>query len=186
MTAMAFCGAHRQVLEDRVDGLVFVATRAHQTFPPYVDRAARRLVAQGQAQLEAGRPRHRSLTGARVVRLAFGSAPSSRAVEIVAEMGESIPPEFLLPSVAGLIEHDARSVMAETHTPAMVIVGTRDLLTPVPAGRHLANLLGDAEFVVLPRAGHQLMQERPDELAELIDAFVGRVEAADRDKPGQS
>ena len=46
----------------------------------------------------------------------------------------------------------------------------------MPAGRHLANLLPDAELVVLPRAGHQLMQERPDELAELIDAFVARVE----------
>ncbi len=91
-------------------------------------------------------------------------------------MGSSIVPEALVPSLAGLIEHDARVALRATRTPALVVVGTRDLLTPVPSGRHLAHLLPDAELVVLPKAGHQLMQERPDELAELIDAFVARIE----------
>ena len=62
--------------------------------------------------------------------------------------------------------------------------GTRDILTPVWAGRTLARTLPDAEFVVLPRAGHQLMQERPDEVAELIDAFVARIEG-DRAQRGR-
>jgi len=71
------------------------------------------------------------------------------------------------------------------------VVGTRDLLTPVPSGRHLANLLPDADFVVLARAGHHLMQERPAELAELICAFAAKlagratsVAAAVADEPG--
>lgn len=34
MTVMQFCGAHPDVLAERVDGLVFVATRAHQGPPP--------------------------------------------------------------------------------------------------------------------------------------------------------
>ena len=85
-------------------------------------------------------------------------------------------PEALVPSLAGLFEHDARAALRATRTPALVVVGTRDLLTPVPAGRHLAHLLPDAEFVVLPKAGHQLMQERPHELADLLDAFVARID----------
>jgi hypothetical protein len=48
----------------------------------------------------------------------------------------------------------------------------------VPSARHLAHLLPDSDFVVLPKAGHQLMQERPDELAELIDAFVAKLEGS--------
>ncbi|HWJ96808.1 MAG TPA: alpha/beta hydrolase, partial [Acidimicrobiales bacterium] len=114
-----------------------------------------------------------------VVRLAFGDRPSKRAVEIVGEMARSIPPEALLPSLSGLIEHDAREALKATNTPSLVIVGTRDLLTPVPSARHLAHLLPDSELVVLPRAGHQLMQERPDELAELIDAFVARLDGTE-------
>jgi pimeloyl-ACP methyl ester carboxylesterase len=121
-------------------------------------------------------PARATVTDIRAARLAFGDKPSKKAVEIVAEMGQSMVPESLLPSLAGLIEHDARVALRATKTPALVVVGTRDLLTPVPAGRHLAHLLPDAEFVVLPKAGHQLMQERPDELAELIDAFVARID----------
>ncbi len=192
MTVMQFCGDHPDVLAERVAGLVFVATRAHQVLPPYVDRGARDLVRRGQAMLDAGRPLPaRSQLGDRIVRLAFGDRPSSTAVRIVAEMGESMEPAALVGSVGGLIEHDARAALRATSTPSMVIVGTRDLLTPVPAGRHLAHLLPDCDFVVLPRAGHQLMQERPDELAELLDGFVARIDgeapslgAAVADDPG--
>lgn len=177
MTAMQFCGDHPDVLAERVDGLVFVATRAHQVLPPYLDRGARRLVAQGQARVDGGQalPSRATVT-TQAARLAFGDRPSRRAVEIVAEMGGSMTPESLVPSLSGLIEHDARAALKATKTPSMVIVGTRDLLTPVPSASHLAHLLPDSDLVVLRRAGHQLMQERPDELAELIDAFVARVE----------
>ena len=177
MTAMQFCGEHPQVLAERVAGLVFLATRAHQVFPPYVDRGARALIAQGQGLIDAGSALPaRTIVSTRAARLAFGDKPSKKAVAIVAAMGQSMVPEALIPSLAGLIEHDARVALRATDTPALVVVGTRDLLTPVPAGRHLAHLLPDAEFVVLPRAGHQLMQERPDELADLLDAFVARIE----------
>lgn len=180
MTVMQFCGDHTDVLDERVAGLVFVATRAHQVFPPYLDRGARRLAARGQALVDRGQALPaRASTSNQIVRLAFGDHPSKKAVEIVGEMGRSIPPEALLPSLSGLIEHDARDALAATNTPSLVIVGTRDLLTPVPSARHLAHLLPDSELVVLPRAGHQLMQERPDELAELIDAFVARLDGTE-------
>ena len=181
MTVMQFCGTHPEVLAERVDGLVFVATRAHQVLPPYVDRGARLLVGRGQAMLDDGQalPARATVT-TQAARLAFGDRPSKKAIGIVAEMGRSMPPESLVPSLSGLIEHDARQALRATHTPSLVIVGTRDLLTPVPAGRHLAHLLPDSEFVVLPKAGHQLMQERPDELAELFDAFVARIDGRER------
>lgn len=177
MTVMQFCGDFPQVLADRVAGLMLVATRAHQTVPPYLDSAARRLVAGGQHRVEAGHqlPGH-ELTSTRLARLAFGDHPSPKAVRIVGEMGMAMDPAALLPSVGGLLEHDAREALRRTHTPSLVVVGTRDVLTPVPSGSHLAHLLPRSELVVLRRAGHQLMQERPDELAELLDALVARIE----------
>ncbi len=177
MAAMQFCGDFPEVLAERVAGLVFVATRAHQVMPPYVDRLARSLVARGQGRLDGGRglPGRRTVN-TRVVRAAFGDRPSAKAVGIVAEMGRSMAPAALLSSLGGLIEHDGRVALKATQTPSLVIVGTRDILTPVPAGRHLAHLLPNSELVVLRRAGHQLMQERPAELAELIDGFVRRIE----------
>jgi len=178
MTAMVFCGDFPEVLDERVAGLVFLATRAHAVLPPYVDRVGRAVLRRGQGRVDSGRalPSRATVTP-RAARLAFGERPSPRAVEIVAEMGQAMAPEALVPSVAGLLEHDAREALAATKTPSLVVVGTRDLLTPVPAARHLARQLPGPELVVLPRAGHQLMQERPDELATLLDAFVARIEA---------
>ncbi|MCU1454492.1 MAG: putative hydrolase or acyltransferase of alpha/beta superfamily [Acidimicrobiales bacterium] len=177
MTAMQFCGDHPEVLAERVDGMVFVATRAHQVFPPYVRRAVQELATLGQARIEDGRGLpSRASGGERLTRLAFGDRPSRRAVELVAEMGRSMDPAAFVSSAQGLLEHDARDALRGTRTPSLVVVGTRDVLTPVPAARHLAHLLPNSELVVLPRAGHQLMQERPDELAELIDGFVAKIE----------
>lgn len=180
MTVMQFCGAHPDVLAERVDGLVFVATRAHQVLPPYVASGARAVLARGQRMVSEGRPLPaRAEVNDRAARLAFGDHPSKKAVHLVGEMGRSMAPEALVPSLAGLLEHDARVALRATETPSLVIVGTRDILTPVPSGRHLAHLLPRSEFVVLPRAGHQLMQERPDELAELLDAFVARIDGSE-------
>jgi pimeloyl-ACP methyl ester carboxylesterase len=176
MTAMSFCGDHPDVLRDRVAGLVFVATAARQVIPPVLDGPARGLVNRGQRRIDAGRslPK-RTEINERLARLAFGELPSKKAIAIVAGMGQSMEPAALLPSLSGLFDLDARVALRATHTPSLVVVGTRDLLTPVPAARHLARQLPDAELVVLARAGHQLMQERPTELAELIDAFAARV-----------
>lgn len=115
--------------------------------------------------------------------MAFGDDPSPRAVQIVAEMVQSMEPAAMVGSIGGLLDHDARSALRGTATPSMVIVGTRDLLTRVPNGRRLAHLLVNCEFVVLARAGHQLMQERPQELAELIDGFVAGLDV-EADPPG--
>lgn len=176
MTVMAFCGEHPDVLAERVAGLVFVATEAHQVVPPLLAGPARALIGRGQQRIDVGRPLPKGTEiTERAARLAFGDRPSKRAVAVVAEMGRSIEPAALLPSLSGLLELDARTALRATRTPSLVVVGTRDLLTPVPAARHLARQLPNAELVVLARAGHQLMQERPVELAELIDAFAARV-----------
>ena len=96
-------------------------------------------------------------------------------LEVVAEMGETMDPAALVPSLDQMFDHDVRVALHRTETPSLVMVGTRDLLTPVPAGRHLARLLPDCDFVVLPKAGHQLMQERPAEVAEIITGFADRI-----------
>lgn len=180
MGIMGFCGDHPEVLAERVAGLVFLATAADRLLPAVIGPGARLLLERGQAMVDRGRdlPARTTVTP-RLTRLAFGDRPSAKAVAIVTEMGQAMAPESLVPSLAKLLDHDARVALRATRTPSLVVVGTRDLLTPVWAGRRLAKQLPDAEFVVLPRAGHQLMQERPVELAELLDAFVDRITGAE-------
>ena len=53
--------------------------------------------------------------------------------------------------------------------PALLILGERDMLTPVRSAMRLAEVLPNAGKVVLEGSGHALLAERPDAvLDELI------------------
>ena len=179
MTLMTFCVEHPDTLAQRVAGLVFLDTCAHQVFPPGIDKPLRKLVGRGSDMVAAGRP----LPGGGsapvgLARLAFGGRPDGRAVRIVAEMGASMDQADFLASADQMFDHDTREGLRQVTTPSMVVVGTRDLLTPVPASRRIARLIPGSELVVLPGAGHQLMQERPAELADLLEGFADKLDRA--------
>src|SRR3954468_2492240 len=59
---------------------------------------------------------------------------------------------------------DALAAAAQIKVPAIVILGERDMMTPLKAGKALAEALPSARTVVLRGAGHMMMVERPDEL----------------------
>jgi pimeloyl-ACP methyl ester carboxylesterase len=59
---------------------------------------------------------------------------------------------------------DALAAAAQIKVPATVILGERDMMTPLKAGKALAAALPNARTVVLHGAGHMMMVERPDEL----------------------
>jgi pimeloyl-ACP methyl ester carboxylesterase len=60
-------------------------------------------------------------------------------------------------------EAAAKAVCATT-----LILGERDQMTPLAGGRALAELIRDSRTVVVPRAGHMMMIERPDEVLEAL------------------
>jgi pimeloyl-ACP methyl ester carboxylesterase len=45
-----------------------------------------------------------------------------------------------------------------------VVLGERDMMTPIKTGKALAAALPNSRTVVLHGAGHMMMVERPDEL----------------------
>jgi pimeloyl-ACP methyl ester carboxylesterase len=69
---------------------------------------------------------------------------------------------------------DGASSAARVRVPAVLVLGERDLMTPVKAGRELAKSLADVRIVVLRGAGHMLMSERPDEVLEALRPLAPR------------
>jgi pimeloyl-ACP methyl ester carboxylesterase len=59
---------------------------------------------------------------------------------------------------------NALGAAAQLKIPATFILGERDMMTPLKAGRALAAALPNSRTVVLRGAGHMMMVERPDEL----------------------
>jgi len=54
--------------------------------------------------------------------------------------------------------------------PVMLVLGKRDLMTPMKAAKDLMTALPKAQVVPLEGAGHALMAEKPD---EVLDALIG-------------
>jgi pimeloyl-ACP methyl ester carboxylesterase len=177
MILMEFAGDFPDQVAKRVAGLVFMDTAAYQLLPGPALPVAKALGRQVKQRFESGRrvPQRQfgddDLSWA-FARLAFGQQPSAKAVDQARRFLEAMAPSTSLPSYLDLLDHDARRALAATQTPSLVLVGSRDLLTPVFAARRVARFLPHARLEVVPGGGHQLMQERPDEVAALLDEFV--------------
>ena len=177
MILMEFAGDFPELLEKRVAGLVFMDTAAYQVLPkialPVMQALGRRI----RTRYESGRPIPDRPMGDDdlswvMTRLAFGARPSARAVDEVRRCGAEVPQSTALPSWIDILDHDARHALGATSTPSMILVGSRDLLTPVAGARRIARFLPHARLEVLPGCGHQLMQERPFEFSRLLDDFT--------------
>jgi pimeloyl-ACP methyl ester carboxylesterase len=59
---------------------------------------------------------------------------------------------------------DAPAAAATIGVPAIVIQGSRDLMTPAKGGRALAAAIPNCRLALIEGAGHMLMSERPDEV----------------------
>jgi pimeloyl-ACP methyl ester carboxylesterase len=59
---------------------------------------------------------------------------------------------------------DALTAAAKVAVPAEVILGSRDMMTPLKSGKAIAAALADCRLTVLEDSGHMLMSERPNEV----------------------
>jgi pimeloyl-ACP methyl ester carboxylesterase len=212
---MELAGARPDLFERRVAGLVFMNTAAYELVPPpalAVVRAVGRLIVnqldhdrdahdpdahdpdgrQGDADRPDLRPRARLAAADDlswlVTRVAYGSRPSGRAVAQTRRYAAEVPQSVALMSWIDLFDHDAREILPNICTPVLVMVGSRDVLTPVHAARRIARLMPGARLEVLRGGGHQLMQEQPAEVAERLDRFISQLaqpEPAPPDETGQ-
>jgi pimeloyl-ACP methyl ester carboxylesterase len=67
---------------------------------------------------------------------------------------------------------DGLASAARVAAPALLVLGERDLMTPVKAGKALAAALPNARVVTLKGAGHMLTSERPDEVLAALWGFA--------------
>ncbi len=56
--------------------------------------------------------------------------------------------------------------------PTLVILGSRDVMTPSRVGKHLGELIPEAEIVVMNNCGHAMLTERPNEVLDALTKIV--------------
>ncbi len=100
---------------------------------------------------------------------------SPALVEYVGRMITATPVEVVADFFPALTAHDklaALGALASLET--LIVVGDKDLLTPVEHSMLMADALPHAELLVLEGAGHLAMLERPTVVTLRLRAFLHR------------
>lgn len=176
MVALRFALDHRDALHERVRGLVLMSTSgtpvhrlaAWKALADAVTPSVKRGLALGD-RLPGGLFPASDLSYL-VFRIGMGKGAAPEHVELNRLMTASTPVSVWSELMSGVVGFDVHDRLHEVALPALVLVGTRDLLTPPSAARVLASgLPGARPLVAFPGAGHMLMLERRREVnAELL------------------
>ena len=119
----------------------------------------------------------RAMAEARVdILIAQPADPDVRS-EVVETMARIDPAAYRIGAEAVWLA-DQRARAGAIARPTLVLVGDKDLVTPVDLSNELVDLIPDARMQVIPNAGHLSNLERPDVFNAIVDAFLSSVESA--------
>jgi pimeloyl-ACP methyl ester carboxylesterase len=141
----------------RVAGLVLIATGARLRVAPAILEGI-----------------HDNFEGA--VELITRFAWSPEAPQTMTELGRQAlretGPDVLLGDFGACDRFDAMERLEEIKTPALIVAGSADHLTPIKYARFLADHIANADLAVVEGAGHMVMLERPKEVTKAIREFL--------------
>jgi pimeloyl-ACP methyl ester carboxylesterase len=188
MTVMALADQFPELIRDRVVAVALVGTSSGRLgevnfgLPVAGVAAVRRVLpgvlkALGQqaALVERGRRATADLFTGVIKRYSFAGRDVDPAVERFAErMIEGTPIDVVAEFYPAFTDHDKTAALARfTEMPVLVLAGVKDLVTPSEHSEAIADLLPDAELVLVPDAGHLVMLEHPEVvIARLADLLV--------------
>jgi len=81
-------------------------------------------------------------------------------------------PQIFLRMVGLMADHDLTDFLPQITAPTLVIAGERDLFTPLHRSEKMAELIPDAELMILAEASHAAIVEHPDTINQRIDRFL--------------
>lgn len=165
MATQAFAIRHRDALAERVRGIALVATSSGELSQ---GRLRNRIAHQVLGSALTTRVLNRRKLGPILVRGSVGRQVALSHLEAVRDTFAATDAATRAGFFAAIAEMDLSPDLSSVDVPAVVVVGTRDTLTPVAHARRLAELLPDARLEVIPDAGHMLPCEQPDRVAALI------------------
>ena len=193
MTIMALASQHPELFADRVVGVALLSTStgkmASVTFGlpavftgvnrrvlPFVTRGMR-----GRPELfEKGRRLGTDLAFVATRKAAFGTTDVSPSmVEFVERMTADTPVDVIAEFYGTFVDHDKLASLAVLDSiETLVLVGSKDVVTPVEHSRTMAAELPGAQLVVVEGAGHMVQLERAAMVTLHLRALVRRATRA--------
>ncbi|WP_412741007.1 alpha/beta fold hydrolase [Krasilnikovia sp. MM14-A1259] len=187
MTIMAFAEHYPQWFGSRVTGVALISTsaslidktkigiptllaRASAPFFPVWGGAAR----IGGGAIDRARLAASDLAWLLTRRYGFGDPrPSASLVTFVESMNSKTSVETLTKYLRTLYTHSRFPALTPLGgVPVLVIVGTKDYLTPVAHSEEILRHLPEARLIKIDNSGHVVMLERSDQVNAALEAFL--------------
>jgi pimeloyl-ACP methyl ester carboxylesterase len=190
MTIMAFAEQYPEWFGGRVTGVVLISTSAGLIdktklgLPTLVARASAPFfgVWGGAARIGGGaidraRVASSDLAWLLTRRYGFGDdRPSASLVTFVEQMNSKTSVETLTKYLRTLYTHNRFPALSALRgVPVLVIVGTKDYLTPVTHSEEILRHLPDAEMAKIDNSGHVVMLEKADEVNAVMVPFLDKI-----------
>ena len=190
MTIMAFAEQYPEWFGKRVTGVVLISTsaglidktklglptlvaRASAPFFPIWGGAAR----LGGGAIDKARFASSDLAWLLTRRYGFGDdRPSPTLVTFVEQMNSKTSVETLTKYLHTLYTHNRFPALSALRgVPVLVIVGTKDYLTPVTHSEEILKYLPEAELVKIDNSGHVVMLEKAAEVNAVVLPFLEKI-----------
>ena len=107
-----------------------------------------------------------------IMEWAFSSRADQCLVDLAGQRMAELPASVLQGDFLACDAFDVRDRVEEIEQPALVICGADDQMTPVRFSDFLTEGLPNAHLEIVPNAGHMVMLEQPEIVAELVKGFL--------------
>jgi pimeloyl-ACP methyl ester carboxylesterase len=104
--------------------------------------------------------------------LSFGPATHPRLVELISKRLREMRASVLRGDFLACAEFNITNALEGIEQPTLVIAGAQDQMTPLRYVQLLTKKIEGAELNVIPDAGHMLMLEKPNDVAERLSTFL--------------
>ncbi|MBA3745532.1 alpha/beta hydrolase [Sporichthya sp.] len=193
MVVMGYADAHPTLFGDRIVGVALLTTspgrlaemslgipaalmqRIWPMAPTVVNR-----VATNPLAVRRGMKADRGIGLMITRRLSFGRAdvPTSLA-RFAGRLLSSTPLDVFAEFFHEFDRHDKEAALPVLQRcPTLIVAAERDMLTPAAHSRAMAAVLPKAELLVLPKSGHLVQLEDPDEVNAALRRLLDRVKLA--------
>lgn len=106
---------------------------------------------------------------------AFSPHADQRLVELASERMAELPANILLGDFKACDAFDVLDKVSGINQPTLIICGEEDQMTPVRFSQFLAENISETRLEVIPKAGHMVMLEQPEVVANLVKDFMEEI-----------
>jgi pimeloyl-ACP methyl ester carboxylesterase len=107
-----------------------------------------------------------------IMQRAFSHRTDPRLTQLAGQRMSTTRPTVLHGDFLACNTFDVMESIPKIRIPTLIICGQDDQLTPVRYSQYLADQLPRAELKIIPEAGHMVMLEQPQAVANELSAFL--------------